>query len=348
MKRWLCLVALLGSACSSNDSSQDSSLPSDDLTGIDRGVVDRGKATERSTKPDGAVAPTLVEVTSFGSNPGKLRMYSLVPAGLSGPSPLVVVLHGCTQTAAVYAALSGWNDLAVSRKVLLVYAEQPSSNNATKCFNWFLPELASRDKGEAASIEQMVDKMRADHSVDDARIFVTGLSAGGAMTAALLADYPDVFAAGALMAGIPAGCATSYGEGLDCMAGVDRTPAAWGDLARAADPGHSGAWPRVVAFHGTKDQVVAYSNLQELADQWTNLHGAAATPTQTLTVKGQSVNVYKDGGGAEVVRTYTISGMSHGIAVDPGTGAEQGGTAGAYSYSVGLWSSYYAAEFFGL
>jgi poly(hydroxyalkanoate) depolymerase family esterase len=347
MKRWLWLVALLGSACSSA-ASQDAALPGDDLSGSDGSVVDRGKATERSTKADGPAAPSLVEVTSFGSNPGKLRMYKLVPGGLSGPAPLLVVLHGCTQTAALYASLSGWNGLAVSRKLLLVYAEQPSSNNPTECFNWFLPELAGRDKGEAASIKQMVDKMRADHSVDDKRIFVTGLSAGGAMTANLLADYPDLFAAGAIMSGIPTGCAQSTGDGVSCMQGVDKTPAAWGDLARAADPGYGGSWPRVVAFHGTKDQVVAFSNLQELVDQWTNLHGAATTPAQTLTVKGQAVSVYKDGAGAEVVRTYTLSGMGHGIAVDPGAGPEQGGAAGAFSYAVGLWSSYYAAEFFGL
>src|SRR5256885_9957009 len=109
-----------------------------------------------------------------------------------------------------------------------------------------------RGQGEVASILQMVDYATAHYGSDTHRVYVTGLSAGGAMTAALLAAYPDRFAGGAVMSGIPAGCATTLTEAYPCMSSnQNRTPAQWGDLVRQADPGWSGAWPRGAVWHGT-------------------------------------------------------------------------------------------------
>ncbi len=159
----------------------------------------------------------LVETASFGANPGDLRMFSFVPAGLSQQLPLVVVLHGCTQTAAGYEVGAGWCRLAQRYGFALLMPEQKRSNNPNNCFNWFLPEDITRGSGEPASIRQMIEQTERDHKIDRARIFVTGLSAGGAMTAVMLATYPEIFAAGAIIAGLPYGIAHNVREALSGM-----------------------------------------------------------------------------------------------------------------------------------
>jgi len=164
-----------------------------------------------------ASAATTVEVANFGSNPGKLRMFKHIPDRLPASAPLVVVMHGCTQDAVTYTNESGWIQMADQLHVALVMPQQQQANNSNSCFNWYDPTKTARDQGEAMSIKQMIDKMKADYSIDASRVFVTGLSAGGAMTSVMLADYPNVFAAGAIVAGLPYGCANSLTEALNCM-----------------------------------------------------------------------------------------------------------------------------------
>src|SRR6201996_2741174 len=151
----------------------------------------------------------LVETTGFGTNPGDLRMLSFVPANPQQAPALVVVLHGCGQTAAGYDLGAGWSTLAKHYGFALLMPEQQRPNNANGCFHWFNPDDIARGQGEAASIRQMIARMSADHGIDPHRIFVTGLSAGGAMTSVMLATYPEVFAAGAIIAGLPYGVASN-------------------------------------------------------------------------------------------------------------------------------------------
>ena len=176
-------------------------------------------------------------MTSFGSNPGNLRMFRYVPDGLPADAPLVVALHGCVQSARAYADGAGWPKYAERDGFALVFPEQRSANNQNACFNWFESGDIRRGSGEALSIKQMVDKTKADLKTDPKRVYVTGLSAGGYMTAAMLATYPDVFAGGGVIAGGPYKCATSLTQAFSCLnPGVDKTPKAWGDLVRAASP----------------------------------------------------------------------------------------------------------------
>ncbi|RRR86517.1 PHB depolymerase family esterase [Streptomyces sp. RP5T] len=296
-----------------------------------------------------ASAAGLTEVTGFGSNPGNLSMYAYAPAGLQSGAPLVVALHGCTQSASDYYAHSGWPKFADRYGFALVLPQTSSANNANSCFNWFEPGDSSRGRGEALSIRQMVDRAVSQYGSDTRRIYVTGLSAGGGMTANLLAAYPDVFAGGAVDSGLPAYCANTVSAAYTCMySPPDRTPAQWGDLVRSAAPAGTTSWPRVAVWQGSADTTVRPANATELRDQWTDVWGIGQTPSHTEELGGGTTRtVYDDASGRPAVEVYSVSGMAHGLAVDPGSGPEQCGTTGTY-YLDTVCSSYHTARFWGL
>ncbi|MER6627272.1 PHB depolymerase family esterase [Streptomyces sp. NPDC000987] len=286
-------------------------------------------------------AASLEEVTGFGSDPGALRMFRYVPAGLPAGRPVVVALHGCTQDAAGYGTGSGWLQLADRWGFSVLLPQQRSTNNASNCFDWFQSGDIARGQGEAASIAQMVDRQLADVSGDAGRVYVTGLSAGGAMTAVMMAAYPEKFAAGGIAAGLPYGCAQAAGSPYVCMyVGATQTPQQWGDRVRAARPGYGGPWPTLTVFQGTADYTVKPVNMTDLMRQWTNVHGADQTADAGDTVAGYPHQVFRDPAGAVAVETYSITGMGHGQPVDPGSGGEQCGTAGAYLLDVNLCAAY--------
>lgn len=295
-----------------------------------------------------APASAQTEVTGFGSNPGNLRMFKFVPTGLPVSAPLVVALHGCSQSASSYDAETGWQLLANRWNFALLLPQQQSSNNSSSCFNWFEPGDTTRGQGEALSVKQMVDRILADHGGAAARVYVTGLSAGGAMTATMLATYPDVFAGGAILSGLPHRCATTQSAAFSCMnPGSNLTPAQWGDKVRAAST-WSGPWPILSVWHGDADSIVRPINLTESMEQWTNVQGIDQTPDVSDTVAGYPHKVYKDASGNARVETWSITGMGHGTPVDPGTGETQCGTAGAYILDANVCSSYYIGRWWGL
>jgi poly(hydroxyalkanoate) depolymerase family esterase len=290
----------------------------------------------------------LVQVENFGSNPGKLQMFEYVPSSHPAKPPLVVAMHGCAQNAHDFANHSGWPELANRMGFLLVFPQQRLLNNPAKCFNWFLPADSTRDSGEALSIKQMVDKMKAVHGIDASRIYVTGLSAGGAMTSVMLATYPDVFAGGAIMSGVPYGCASGLSQTFSCMeSNVGKTPQQWGDLVRDADRG-AASWPVVSIWHGSADHIIAPVNAREEMMQWTNVHGIAPTPSASDTVDGFPHQVFKTSSGKAVVEVYSITNMGHGQTIDPGDGARQCGAAATFFPNEGICSAYYALKFWGI
>lgn len=288
-----------------------------------------------------ASAASVQEVTGFGSNPGNLQMFRYVPTGLPSGRPVVVALHGCTQNAAGYGTSSGWTQLADAFGFTILLPQQKSANNANSCFNWFEPGDTARGSGEALSIKQMIDRTHTD--LGSAPVYVTGLSAGGAMTAVLLATYPEVFTGGGIVAGLPYGCATSVSTAFTCMnPGTDLTPAQWGDKVRAA-AAYSGPRAKVSIWHGTADTTVRPVNQAELVDQWTNVLGTDQNPDVTDTVAGYPHRVY-----GSVVESYEITGMNHGQPVDPGTGPTQCGAATAFILDVNICAAYHMAVFWGL
>ncbi|WP_335932073.1 extracellular catalytic domain type 1 short-chain-length polyhydroxyalkanoate depolymerase [Streptomyces sp. PTD5-9] len=303
-----------------------------------------------------AAAPTtttaaggLQQVTGFGANPGNLQMFAYVPDGLPANAPLVVALHGCAQTADAYYAGSGWPKYADLWGFAVVFPQTTAANNMLSCFNWFDPADSGRDRGEAASIAQMVEYAKQRYGSDADRVYVTGLSAGGGMAADLLAAYPDVFAGGSVASGLPAQCATSQAGASSCQTGtVKLTPAQWGDKVRAAHPGYSGPWPRVAIWQGSADYTVSPANATALRDQWTDVWGIGQTPSSTDALPGNTTrSTYDDASGRPAVQTYSVSGMGHGLAVNPGTGAEQCGSTGAYFLNA-ICSTYHTGVFWGL
>ena len=290
----------------------------------------------------------LREVTDFGSNPGELRMYRYLPDGLRANAPLVVVLHGCTQSAASYNKGSGWSTLADRYGFALLLPQQQWNNNPLRCFNWFRPEDYERERGEPLSIRQMVERMVKDHGLDGRRVYVTGTSSGGAMTSVLLATYPEVFAGGAVIAGVPFRTAKGLQEGLESIfKGRARSPGEWGDLVRAASA-HQGPWPKVSVWHGDADTAVIPINAEEIIKQWTDVHGLDLQPTIQMTVDGYPRRVWQGPAGDELLESYTITGMAHGAALDPGAEPHQCGTAAPFFNAVGISSTHRIADFWGL
>jgi poly(hydroxyalkanoate) depolymerase family esterase len=299
--------------------------------------------------PAPASAASLQEVTGFGSNPGALRMFRYVPDGLPAGRPVVLAVHGCTQNASGYATGTGWLRLADRWGFSVVLPQQQSVNNASGCFNWFQSGDIQRGQGEAASLAQMVDRQLADADGDASRVYVTGLSAGGGMTAVMMAAYPEKFRAGGVVAGLPHGCAQAAGSPYVCMyVGATQTPRQWGDRVRAARPGYAGPWPTLTVLHGTADYTVKPVNMTDLVEQWTDVHGADQTADVQDTVAGYPHQVFRGPVGNPVVETYSITGMGHGQPVDPGTGSAQCGTAGAYFLDVDLCAAHRLGQVWGL
>lgn len=290
----------------------------------------------------------LVETAGFGSNPGALRMFSFVPKNLQEPPALVVVLHGCGQTAAGYDLGAGWSTLAKHYGFALLMPEQQTSNNGRACFNWFNPEDTARGSGEACSIRQMIAQMVSDVDIDPHRIFVTGLSAGGAMTSVMLATYPEVFAAGAIIAGLPFGVASNVGEALNGMfQSPSRAAGQLGDLVRNASD-HKGPWPKLSVWHGSADRTVNPANADEIVKQWLDVHQLPSMPMSEGMVDGYPRQVWWNADGETIVESYTITDMAHGTPLGIAGNDERYGEQGAFLIEAGISSSYHIANFFGL
>ncbi|MBI5320755.1 PHB depolymerase family esterase [Bradyrhizobium sp.] len=298
-------------------------------------------------RPPGVRSP-LTEVTDFGANPGALRMFTYLPPELPSRPALVVVLHGCGQDAATYDHGAGWSTLAKRYGFALLMPQQQEVNNANACFNWFSPEDTARDQGEAASIRRMIDKMVHDHNINRRRICITGLSAGGAMTSVMLATHPELFAAGAIIAGLPFGIAGNMREALNgMMASPSRPGRELGDLVRNAS-NHRGPWPRLSVWHGSADRTVHPGNADEIVKQWLDVHGLPEAAMSEADVDGHPRQVWWNAEGQTLVESYTISGMAHGTPLGLADNDERYGAEGAFLIEAGISSSYHIAKFFGL
>jgi poly(hydroxyalkanoate) depolymerase family esterase len=306
-------------------------------------------ARKKATRPRVAPAhPTrLRELTGFGANPGELRMFAYAPEHLPPKAPLVIALHACTQTIDEYDHGTGWSSLADRLGFAVVYPQQQSANNPKNCFSWFLPADIARGHGEAFSIREMVEHAITTFAADRDKVFVTGLSAGGAMASVMLATYPEVFAGGAIIAGLPYGCASNVQQAFEAMfTERGHAAAALGDTVRSASR-HRGPWPKISVWHGTSDPIVKPSNGEDIVRQWTNVHGLSDSPSHQESIGGHTRRIWSDTNGEATIEAFTIRGMAHGVPLAT-TGGESCGASGAFFLDVGISSTHHIARFWRL
>ncbi|HEX8388391.1 MAG TPA: PHB depolymerase family esterase [Sphingomonas sp.] len=310
--------------------------------------ISRLAAARGAAPGGGGVVDRLTAAPVARSNPGALDARAYVPKGLAPGAPLVVALHGCTQSAAGYDHGTGWSTLADQEGFALLFPEQVRTNNPNLCFNWFQPGDIGRTGGEAESIAELTEAMLARHDLDRGRVFVTGLSAGGAMTAVMLATYPDLFAGGAIIGGLPYGCAADVPEALRQMrereSGDDPALA---DRVRRAAEGYAGPWPSVSLWHGSADATVSVSNMERLGRQWRRVHGIEDATPSVANEPGVEHRAWTGADGRPLVEEWRIAGMGHGVPIDP-AGPERLGAVGPYMLDAGVSSTARIARTWGL
>ncbi len=293
----------------------------------------------------------LTRIANFGKNPGRLSMYTYVPDSIKG-KPLVVVLHGCSETATTCARLTDWNKWAKVYGFAVLYPEQQITNNPNNCFNWFEQGDQQRDLGEPASIASMIQKMHELYLIDTSRIFISGLSAGAAMASIMMSVYPEKFVAGALFAGGPYRAAENVLQARKAMKGqIVKTPQAWGNLVRAQHQQPVKSFPRLAVFQGTEDRIVHPRNADALISQWRNLQADSLIPWTSDSLFGNPSikrTVYLDSLGIYRLVRYDIRNMGHAIAIDSGTCPCKSGKVGAWAKDRDFNAIFAALDFFGL
>ncbi|GAB3428939.1 extracellular catalytic domain type 1 short-chain-length polyhydroxyalkanoate depolymerase [Actinophytocola sediminis] len=270
--------------------------------------------------PPVAAAASLVEVTGFGANPGGMRMHVYVPDSRPTAPAIVVAMHGCGGSGPGFYSGSEFASLADRHGFVVIYPSAQQQAGFGNCFDTWSDASKRRGGGsDPVSIESMVTYVQQRYGGDPNRVFATGSSSGGMMTNHMLALYPDVFKAGAAFMGVPFNCfanAADYPPGASrCTGGsMNRSPQEWGDAVRQAYPGYSGPRPRMQLWHGTADNLVPYSLLQEEIEQWTNVFGLSQTPTFTDTPQPNwNRRGYADSAGTVQVEAYSVQGAGHSL-----------------------------------
>jgi poly(hydroxyalkanoate) depolymerase family esterase len=278
-----------------------------------------------STVPVSYPGPSSLPGKTFSgtfSNAAGSRYYSgYVPSTYKAGTavPLVVALHGCTQSADIFRQLSRWDRLAEAKGFIVVFPQQDKSNNQYNCWNFFQTADMQRGSGEPSLIAGITQWVQSHYSVDPKRTYVNGLSAGGAMSSVMAATYPDLYAA----AGVGSGC--EYASGAACAGYQGIDPVQAGKQAYAAMGSNARMMP-VIVFEGDKDTTVPPVNAQQVVQQWQTTADLAddgtldgSIPTQAHGVArhaatsghAYSVSDYSDGHGGTLVESWLVQGMNH-------------------------------------
>lgn len=242
---------------------------------------------------------------------GALRYKLFVPqsyAASAAKVPLIVMLHGCTQDPDDFALGTQMNALAESGTALVAYPQQPAQANVQKCWNWFRPEDQSRGSGEPERISAIVRQIIGEYRVDTRKVFVAGLSAGGAMAVILGRCYPDLFAAIAVHSGLPYACANNVVSALSVMRDAK---SAHGSQARSPL-----AMPTLVIC-GDGDKTVDPGNSDAIVDEavrdWpSNDQLTRDAPTSTTAGgRGATCATFRNAAGRVVIESWKVSGGGH-------------------------------------
>ncbi|MFL6635213.1 MAG: alpha/beta hydrolase family esterase [Massilia sp.] len=317
-----------------------------DLNGVPDWL--RRPATAKGTSPSGdwrarldALRPRPQPVTpdapgqflegSFSNSAGTRRYRLYVPAkAASGPRPLVVMLHGCQQSAADFAAGTAMNRLAEEHDCLVLYPDQERSANSSNCWNWFDATHQQREQGEPSLLAGMTRKIVQEHGADPRRVYIAGLSAGGAMAAVMGAAYPELYAAVGVHSGLPVGAARDLMSGLNAMKGKHLHGA--GRTLHRRVP--------LIVFHGDQDVVVHPSNGTVLIRQFLG-DGTVREIEERGTAgtgRGHTRTTALDDAGRAVAEHWVVHGAGHAWA--------GGDPAGSYTDAAGPDASAEMLRFF--
>ena len=257
------------------------------------------------------------------TGPTGSRTYKLyVPSGYTGQEevPLIVMLHGCTQNPDDFAAGTSMNELAETNTFLVAYPAQAQNSNMQKCWNWFKASDQQRGQGEPAIIAGITRQIIDDYQVADGRVYVAGMSAGGAMAAIMGATYPDLYAAVGVHSGLAPGAAQDLGSALSAMQGGGAS-----SVHQGASAGGSEASVPVIVFHGDRDTTVHPRNAEQLlayyktADATPGGRDAAGKPVPPVAVRKRQVpdgHAYtratqRDADGRPIMEQWTVHGLGH-------------------------------------
>jgi poly(hydroxyalkanoate) depolymerase family esterase len=281
------------------------------------------------------------------ANPGALSGSVYLSQRLPANAPLVVVLHGCTQQAVDYATAAGWLELSDRHGFMVLLPQQQRSNNANLCFNWFERGDIQRGMGEAASIKSMIDQVVQNYEIGAAGVFITGLSAGAAMAATMLACYPETFAGGGLIAGLPHGAASSVASALQQMRAGSRHSAEQLGQRVTESSDHDGPWPRISIWHGDTDRTVSAVNGNASLAQWLAVHGLESADATTRVDSHICHRTWRNDDGIVIVEHVNVGGMGHGTPIDLRLD-DAVGNAAPFVLDKGIASSVHLLDFWGI
>jgi poly(hydroxyalkanoate) depolymerase family esterase len=267
-----------------------------------------------------AASGSLVQVTNFGSNPTNLQMWLYVPPSVKPHPAILLALHYCGGTGPAFFSGTEFANLADQFGFIVIY---PSVSlppaRSLQCWDVSTPAGLTRNGGgDSQGLISMLSYVEQHNNGDASNVFVTGASSGAMMTNVMLAEYPEIFKAGAAFMGVPYHCfATTDGSMWNsaCANGqVSMTAQQWGNLARSADPGYTGPRPRMQLWHGTADSTLFFPNFGEEIKQWTNVLGVSQTPSLTDSPQSGWTRTRYGGTGTNApVEGISIQGVGHSL-----------------------------------
>ena len=256
---------------------------------------------------------------AHGSLTRRYKLY-MPPNAAAASLPLVVMLHGCTQNADDFAAGTDMNERARAQGFFVLYPEQSHDANPSRCWNWFKHNHQRRDSGEPALIASLTRAVIAEHGIDARRVYVAGLSAGGAMAAIVAATHPDLFAAAGVHSGLPCGAASNVSEALAVMnTGTTGGGMATKTARAPAIPTPPGAAVPTIVFHGDQDRTVHPRNGEQLVKAALAAKSLVAKDATTAHVEqgcsahGQRYtrSVHRDDSGHTLAEHWLLHGAGH-------------------------------------
>ena len=292
----------------------------DDLNVIDVEAHEVGRAAPARKPPEPAVKPGPAGQFISGSHTegtAGSREYKLYipPASFDEPLPLVVMLHGCTQNPDDFAAGTGMNDAALKRGFYVLYPAQTQHANSSRCWNWFKHNHQKRGRGEPALLAGMTKDVMSRYNIDPKRVYVAGLSAGGAMAAILGDAYPDLFAAVGVHSGLATGSATNVQTALSVM-----------QTGAAPTAARTTASPPTIVFHGDKDATVNAVNGEQVLAASAGAHKPETRRAKSANGRDYTQRVYKEAGGRVVAEHWAVHGAGHAWSGGSARGSYTDGT----------------------